>query len=190
MTARQAPCDNAGSFFRPAMSSSSDSPDSIKVQHPVRVCVSADGPAIAAWLSARAPLPVPEARARRVSLDALLEQGGHGVCLVGGGTSTVRDPGEAEAAVACLMPVTLVHSLSLGGRVAMAAEWWPPVDEAAAWLDATCQLLADWCRAHGIRHIRLAPGLVADASRPPRGFQRDADGLWLRSLIPTPKRLG
>ncbi|WP_257991857.1 hypothetical protein [Cupriavidus pauculus] len=175
------------------MSTPSESPNSQKVLYSVRVGVSADGPAIEAWLNARTPLPVPEARARRLSLDALLEQGGHGICVLGGGTSAVRDlldrPGQ-QSTLACLLPVTLVHSLSLGGRVAMAAEWWPPADDAPGWLDAACQLLADWCRAHGIRHIRLAPGLVADALRAPQGFQRDADGLWLRSLIPTPKRLG
>lgn len=169
------------------MSTSSDSPNSSEVLYAIHVGVSADGPAIDAWLDARAPLPVLEARARRLSLDALLEQGGHGICLIGGGTSTVRDPHET---VACLLPVTLVHSLSLGGRVAMAAEWWPPADDAPGWLDALCQTLADWCRAHGIRHIRLAPGLVTDASRAPQGFRLDADGLWLRSLVPTPKRLG
>lgn len=193
MTARQPPCDNAGSFLRPAMSTPSASPRFQKVQYQLRVGVSADGPAIDGWLNARAPLPVPEARARRLSLDALLEQGGHGICLLGGCTSAVREGGdslEADAALACLIPVTLVHSLSLGGRVAMAAEWWPPAADATGWLDAASQLLADWCRAHGIRHIRLAPGLVADASGPPEGFARDADGLWLRSLIPTPKRLG
>jgi len=178
------------------MSTPSDSPNFLEVQHQVRVGVTADGFAIDTWLDARTPLPVPEARARRLSLDALLEQGGHGICLLGCGTSTVRDPGDpgnpgdAPEALACLMPVTLVHSLALGGRVAMAAEWWPPTTDAAGWLDATCQTLADWCRAHGIRHIRLAPGLVADGERAPQGFRRDADGLWLRSLIPTPKRLG
>lgn len=190
MTARKPPCDNAGSFFGRAMSTPSEFPGFQKVQYQIRVGGSADGPAIDAWLNARAPLPVPEARARRLSLDALLEQGGHGICVLGVGTNAVREPGEADTALACLTPVTLVHSLSLGGRVAMVAEWWPPGADAAGWLEATCQLLADWCRAHGIRHIRLAPGLVADAARPPRGFQRDADGLWLRSLIPTPKRLG
>ena len=187
MTGRQPPCDNAGQLLPPAMSTSSDSPNIPEVQYQLRVGVSADGPAIASWLDARAPLPVPEARARRLSLDALLEQGGHGICLLGGGTSAVRDPQET---LACLMPVALVHSLSFGGRVAMVAEWWPPAEDASGWLDASCQMLADWCRAHGIRHIRLAPGLVTGASRAPHGFQRDADGLWLRGLIPTPKRLG
>lgn len=169
------------------MSTSSDSPNFPEVPYAVHVGVSADGPAIDAWLDARVPLPVLEARARRLSLDALLEQGGHGICLMGGSTSAVQ--GSAQT-LACLLPVTLIHSLSLGGRVAMAAEWWPPADNAPGWLDALCQTLADWCRAHGIRHIRLAPGLVTDASRVPQGFQRDAEGLWLRSLVPTPKRLG
>ena len=152
--------------------------------------LSTDGPLVDAWLDARCPLPVPEARARRLSLDALLEQGGHGVCVIGAGTSPVRDPLGGPQALACLMPVTLVHSLALGGRVALVAEWWPPSDAAAGWLEACCRLLADWCRAHGIRHIRLAPGLVADDAGAPQGFQRDADGLWLRSLVPAPKRLG
>lgn len=173
-----------GSISRLVMSLPSDSPNCPEVQQWVRAAISADGPSIDAWLNARAPLPVPEARARRLSLDALLEQGGHGICLAGG-TNAGQDT------LVCLMPVTLVQSLALGGRVAMVAEWWPPAAAAAeSWRDACCAVLADWCRAHGIRHVLLAPGLVADAARPPEGFQRDADGLWLRSLVPTPKRLG
>lgn len=177
-----------GCFSWLVMSTPSHPPDHAEAQYLVRACTSANGPAIEVWLNARAPLPVPEARARRLSLDALLEQGGHGICLIGC-TDQVRDAAP-EVEPACLLPVTLVHSLSLGGRVAMVAEWWAPAGDGAPWLDACCQMLADWCRAHGIRHIRLAPGLVADATRAPAGFRRDTDGLWLRSLVPTPKRLG
>jgi|GEM_PF-1461834 len=162
----------------------------------VRPGVDADAPAIDAWLQARAPLPVPEARARRLSLDALLAQGGQGICLLAG-TNAVPD------ALHCLMPVSLVHHLGTGGRVAMVAEWWPPAGEAPVegdnaadllpgWLAACCAELADWCRAHGIRHIALAPGLVAGLvpGQRPEGFVSDASGLWLRILVPTPKRLG
>ncbi|MDT6962204.1 hypothetical protein QTN24_11920 [Cupriavidus sp. SZY C1] len=166
------------------MSTPSDVSPSHQVPYRVHPATGADGPLLDAWLQARAPLPVPEARARRLSLDALLAQGGEGLCLVGRTSS---------GQPVCLMPVTLVHSLALGGRVAMVAEWWPPADPAEAaeaWRDACCAELADWCRAHGIRHIRLAPTLVADAAQAPDGFRRDADGLWTRSLLPTPKQLG
>ncbi len=77
-----------------------------------------DAPAVDAWLMARMPLAVPEARARRLSLDTLLDQAGHGICLIGS-TKTGSD------AIDCLLPVALVHNLFHGGRVAMVAEWGP-----------------------------------------------------------------
>lgn len=172
------------------MSTPSESQDLPPAQRWVRPGIGADAQVIDTWLMARAPLAVPEARARRQSLEALLEQGGHGICLIGGledGTNAV------QGTFACLLPVALIHSLSTGGHVALAAEWWPPAASVAGapdvWLNDCCTVLADWCRAHGIRHIALAPGLVDSASRAPTGFQRDASGLWLRSLVPTPKWL-
>jgi len=158
----------------------------------VRVGAAADAALLDAWLTARAPLPVPEARARRLSLEALLAQGGHGICLIAEQEAR-GEPG--PRAVQALLPVTLVHSLSTGGRAALAIEWWaPPAADAAAgpapkWLAACCGVLADWCRAHGIRHALLAPGLVPDR-HPPAGFAAGSDGLWHRCLVPTPKRLG
>lgn len=168
------------------MSTPSDPPTSTEPQHWVRPAVTADAPVIDAWLMARMPLPVPEARARRLSLEALLEQGAHGMCLIGG---TNMEPDMIE----CLLPVTLVHSLFNGGRIAMAAEWWPP-DAADApvgvWLAECCAMLADWCRAHGIRHLCLTPAIVGESAPPAGFFQCTADGLWHHSLAPAPKQLG
>ena len=167
-------------------SASPDFPDKLPAQHWVRPGVGADTSAIEAWLATRAPLAVPDARARRLSLDALLAQGGQGICLLGG-TDVVQDTFD------CLLPVSLVHSLSVGGvggRVAMVAEWWAPAMAADAWLAACLAELADWCRAHGIRAIAVAPGLTSDATRPAEGFGPDASGMWVRNLVPTAKRLG
>lgn len=221
MTRLQDPCDNAGLLPARHMFTISNPSESTPPQRWVRPAVTKDAPVVDAWLMRRAPLGVPEARARRVSLDALLDQGSHGICLLGG-TNAVRDN------LACLMPVTLIHSLSTGGRIAMVAEWWPPVSSSdstdageppalasaprplqsqhspqslqssewpaetsvQAWLQECCAVLADWCRAHGIRHIALAQGLVDPGQRAPDGFQRDGSGLWVRSLVPTPKFLG
>jgi hypothetical protein len=171
----------------PFMSTHSDSRIPIETQRWVRPGVTADAESLDAWLMARAPLAVPDARARRLALDALLEQGAHGICLMAG-TDTVRE----------LLPVTLIHSLSTGGRVAIVTEWWPPqvhdgADSAGSadqWLGECCAVLADWCRAHGIRHIFLAPGLVADPAHVPEGFVRGAEGLWRRNLVPVAKQLG
>ncbi|EKZ95538.1 hypothetical protein Cmtc_29720 [Cupriavidus sp. TKC] len=168
------------SFQGPVMSVHPDSPIPIETQRWVRPGVAADAPVLDAWLMARAPLAVPEARGRRLALDALLEQGGHGICLMAG-TDAVR----------ALLPIVLVHSLSTGGRVAMATEWWPPESgDADDWLAECCIVLAEWCRAHGIRHAMLAPGLIADAARAPAGFVRGAEGLWRGNLVPTAKHLG
>jgi len=169
-------------------------PLSSRPQGLVRVGTSADAALIDAWLMARAPLPVPEARARRLSLDALLAQGGQGLCLIDSATADAGNPpGEASPnSVHGLLPVTLIHSLSTGGRVALATEWWGPADAAvsAASLAACCDVLADWCRAHGIRQAWLAAGLLADPAATPRGFTLEADGLLHRGLVPTPKQLG
>ncbi len=183
MTTRQPPCDNARLVSQPAMSSPSEPQDLSATQRWVRPGVNADAPALDVWLMGRAPLPVPEMRARRLSLEALLEQGGHGICLLGG-TNAVH------ATFDCLLPVTLIHSLSTGGRVAMVAEWCPPAALPALWLGLCCTVLADWCRAHGIRRICMAPGVVSDAGMAPEGFQPDPTGLWVRNLVPTPKQLG
>lgn len=170
------------------------SPHSSRPQGLVRVGTHADAALIDAWLMACAPLSVPEARARRLSLDALLAQGGQGLCLIDSAPAEAENPSGVEIpnTVHGLLPVTLIHSLSTGGRVALAAEWWGPRDAAAsaASLAACCDVLADWCRAHGIRQVRLAPGLLADSSAAPRGFTQGADGLLHRSLMPTPKQLG
>ncbi|CAG2138632.1 hypothetical protein LMG26411_01590 [Cupriavidus numazuensis] len=164
----------------PASSPQSESPP----QYQVRLGTSADASALDAWLQAAAPLPVPVARARRLVLDGLLAQSGQGACLL-------VDTGSGGFA-ACL-PVALHPSLAFGGLTACATEWW--VDAAAmgtpaGYLEACLDTLADWCRAHGIRHILLAPALAADMSSGPTGFVRHASGLWHRSLSPAPKALG
>ena len=174
-----------GCLEGPSMPAHPADPDPVsRIHHDpqrwVRPGVAADAPLLDAWLMTRAPLAVPEARARRLALDALLEQGGHGICLMAG-----------TDAVQAVLPVTLVHSLSTGGRVAMATEWWPPESgDADDWLGECCVVLAEWCRAHGIRYAFLAPGLVVDATQAPAGFVRGPEGLWRRNLVPTAKHLG
>ena len=148
-------------------------------QHQVRLGVSADAPALDAWLQAAMPLPVPAARARRLVLEGLLAQSGQGACLLA----------MHEHDIAACLPVALVPSLEFGGLVACATEWWPS-DAAASGsgcLAACLATLADWCRAHGIRHLLLAPGLAADV---PTGFARHHSGLWHRMVVPAPKTLG
>ena len=169
--------------FQPAMPSDPDFSrhSESSPQHQVRLGTSVDASTLDAWLQAAAPLPVPAARARRLVLDGLLAQSGQGACLL-------VDAGEGGI-TACL-PVALHPSLAFGGLTACATEWW--IDPAAIGTQAGClnaclATLADWCRAHGIRHILLAPVLAAD--KPP-GFVRDASGLWHRSLSPAPKTLG
>lgn len=150
-----------------------------------RLAESADADRLDAWLAVWRPLPVPEARARRLSLEALLAQGGQGVCVtceLTDGTNPVR----------MLLPATLVHDLAHAGRVAMVADWWCDAgagDVAREGFAACLALLADWCRAHGIRHILAAPALLSEAEAP-QGFVRDASGLWRRDCMPTAKRLG
>jgi hypothetical protein len=148
-------------------------------QHQVRLGVRADAPALDAWLQAAMPLPVPAARARRLVLEGLLAQSGQGACLLA----------MHEDDIAACLPVALVPSLEFGGLVACATEWWPSdaAVSGSGCLGACLATLADWCRAHGIRHILLAPGLAQDA---PTAFTRHHSGLWHRLLVPAPKTLG
>jgi hypothetical protein len=114
-------------------------------------------------------------------LEALLAQAGQGACLL-----AMNECGE----IAACLPVALVPSLEFGGLVACATEWWASgaVSPGSGCFEACLVTLADWCRAHGIRHVLLAPGLAGDA--PPAGFARHASGLWHRVLAPAPKTLG
>ncbi|MFJ4290283.1 hypothetical protein ACIP1U_10905 [Cupriavidus sp. NPDC089707] len=169
---------------------SSDRPDAAP-QRPipqlwVRAGQSADGAMLEAWLAAVQPMPVPAARARRLMLDALLAQSGRGICLLAHGAAP-------DDVLACL-PVVLVPSLELAGLAALATEWWvrPGLDAgmARACLDASCDTLADWGRAHGIRHALLTPALAGAHGGAPPGFAPHAGGMWLRSLVPAAKVLG
>ncbi|WP_423195348.1 MULTISPECIES: hypothetical protein [unclassified Cupriavidus] len=157
----------------------------------VRLAETTDAALLDDWLAMLRPLPVPEARARRLALAALLAQGGQGLAVMAG-----------TDAVQALMPATLVHDLSHAGRVAMVADWW--CAESAAlpaasvapdrspappgWFACCANLLADWCRAHGIRHLLIAPALIPDAARTD-AYQRDPSGLWRRDCMPAPKAL-
>lgn len=139
---------------------------------------------LASWLDQARPLPVPEQRGRALLLEAVLGRAEQGGCLL-----LERDGG----LTGCL-PFSLVPSLALGGLAALALEWWGGDEDAeggtsADGLAACCAVLADWCRAHGIRHLLLAPGLV-HAVAPPAGFALDAAGMWRRALTPAAKRLG
>ncbi len=157
---------------------------SLASQHRVRPGVTSDALVLDAWLQTIAPLPVPAARARRLMLDSMLAQGGQGVCLLVEGPDGVH---------ACL-PVALIHSLSFAGLTACATEWWttPGASHASgAWLVACLETLADWCRAHGIRQILLAPALVdGSAGVAPPGLSPHASGMWHRQVPPAAKTLG
>ncbi|WP_354687717.1 hypothetical protein [Cupriavidus necator] len=139
-----------------------------------------------AWLAAVRPLPVPAARARRLMLDELLAQSGRGICLIAHGPAP-------DDVLACL-PVALVPSLGFAGLAACAMEWWvrPGLSPAAGrdCLERCCDTLADWGRAHGIRHALLAPGVVTGHGGPPPGFGPHGSGMWHRSLVPAAKVLG
>lgn len=150
---------------------------------PTRLATGADAAALDAWLQSRQPLAVPAARARRAMLDALLGQGGQGLCVVAD---------HPDGAPRACVPVTLAPSLSLYGQACCITEWWSDRDgrddrEDEPALDACLDLLADWCRAHGVRHILLAPGL---RSSPPDGFAPHPGGMWHASTAPAAKVLG
>ncbi|AQV96064.1 hypothetical protein BJN34_19510 [Cupriavidus necator] len=179
-----------------AMHAVPDSPDSSDVpdrpgapapQGLVRLGLGADAAVLEAWLDAVQPLPVPAARARRQMLDDLLAQSGRGICLL------ACDAQAPHGLLACL-PVTLLPSLELAGLAACATEWWvrAGLDAAASrtCLAACCATLADWGRAHGIRHALLAPALVAGHGGAPPGFSLHGNGMWHLGLVPAAKVLG
>lgn len=174
----------------PPLPDGSGRPDATTQQpHPqlwVRAGLGADGVMLEAWLAEARPLPVPAARARRLMLDELLAQSGRGICLLACGAAP-------DHVLACL-PVALVPSLELAGLAALATEWWVDprlgADMARACLNASCDTLADWGRAHGIRHALLAPALAGAYGGAPPGFAPHASGMWLRSLVPAAKVLG
>lgn len=174
-----------------------DSPDSPDVppdrpgapapQGLVRLGLGADAAMLVDWLDAIRPLPVPAARARRLMLDDLLAQSGRGICLLACDAQAPHD------LLACL-PVALLPSLELAGLTACATEWWvrPGLDAGASrtCLASCCATLADWGRAHGIRHALLAPALAAGHGGAPPGFSLHGNGMWHRSLVPAAKVLG
>ncbi|MBY4897672.1 hypothetical protein [Cupriavidus sp. AU9028] len=150
----------------------------------VRAATRADREALAAWLQARHPLPAIARRGRDEALCRLLDRPELGLCLLA----------QAGGAWSACMPVHLLPRLDLGGLAVLAAEWWSgSVAEPAyrALLLAACRnWLADWCRAHGVRHLLLAPALApapddADAAM----VQPLPDGLWHRDLAPAAKVL-
>ncbi|MGO4327753.1 hypothetical protein AB4Z48_05490 [Cupriavidus sp. 2TAF22] len=154
----------------------------------IRLATAADAPALSDWLQAARPLPVAAARARSALVESLLARPERGACVV------------AEAAgqqvLGCL-PVTLVPHLGLAGLAAFVAEWWArPVAETgtaavanAALFQGCCDLLADWCRAHGVRHLLLSPALLTVRQAEAAGFVPCA-GLWHCNLAPAHKDLG
>ncbi|MGT2430584.1 hypothetical protein ACU4HD_21305 [Cupriavidus basilensis] len=65
------------------------------------------------------------------------------------------------------------HISNWSGLAALAVEWWVGAEAAQedpAVLLACCDLLADWCRAHGVRHMLLAPALLAGSQADSAGF--------------------
>ncbi|MDF3834487.1 hypothetical protein P3W85_16215 [Cupriavidus basilensis] len=148
----------------------------------IRLAGTADSETLCAWLQSRQPLPVAATRARQALVEGLLARPERGACVLA----------EAAAGLVGCLPVALVPHLGLAGLAALATEWWDdgtPSQDAAVLL-ACCDLLADWCRAHGVRHLLLAPGLLAASQAAAAGFLPQAGGLWHRNLSPAPKTLG
>ncbi|WP_237716969.1 hypothetical protein [Cupriavidus basilensis] len=161
------------------------SPESASPLASVRLAGTADAHSLGAWLQSRHPLPVAAARARQALLEGLLARPERGACVV---VETTAGP----QWLGCL-PVTLVPHLELAGLAALATEWWCggvlAGQDAALLLDC-CGLLADWCRAHGVRHLLLAPALLTAAQAAPAGFVPHGSGLWHLNLSPAAKMLG
>ncbi|WP_233472369.1 hypothetical protein [Cupriavidus respiraculi] len=153
--------------------SSIPAPDSFAI----RIATPADAAALADWLHAHWPLPQLAARGRRAALERLLARPELGACVI---AETAGGPR------ACL-PALLSPHLGLHGLVAQASEWWEDGTPASgAYFDACLAALAEWCAAHGVRHLLLAPGLpVAPARR-----RRHASGLWHIGVEPGAKLLG
>lgn len=152
----------------------------------IRQAFPADQPMLADWLQACAPAPVLLQRGRAAMLERLLQRPELGLCLLAS---------DGAALVGCL-PVQLVPRLDLGGLAAMATEAWrlPGAHESGAILASCRDWLADWCRAHGVRHLLWAPGLPAagESGEPGEsgsGLSRLPCGLWHRDLAPAVKQL-
>ncbi len=97
----------------------------------MRVGTSADAALIDALADGpRATCPCPRPAPAGCHWMHSLAQGGQGLCLIDSATADAGNPpGEASPnSVHCPLPVTLIHSLSTGGRVALATEWWGPAD--------------------------------------------------------------
>jgi hypothetical protein len=146
----------------------------------------ADAGMLCTWLQSRQTLPITAARARQALVESLLARPERGVCVL------AMSEGTPPPQLLGCLPVVLVPHLELSGLAALATEWWTAAavaQEDAALLVACCDLLADWCRAHGVRHLLLAPALLG-APQAAAGFVAHASGLWHRNLSPAPKILG
>ncbi len=147
---------------------------------------------IDAWLMAHAPLAVPEAsRPQAVAGSTSWRRVRQGLCLIDGTISRCWKLWAARRAptrcVVCYRS-TLIHSLSTGGRACagggvVGAAALDDLAASAASLAACCDVLVDWCRAHEVSVVWLAPGLLPlrSRSRAPRGFAPGADGLLHRA---------
>ncbi|WP_244258931.1 hypothetical protein, partial [Cupriavidus gilardii] len=140
----------------------------------------ADQPMLADWLQTCAPAAVLLQRGRAAMLERLLQRPELGLCLLAQQQGTL---------VGCV-PVQLMARLDLGGLAAMVGEAWclPGTHESGAILASCRDWLADWCRAHGVRHLLWAPGLPG-AGEPDSGLSRLPCGLWHRDLAPAAKQL-
>ncbi len=154
----------------------------------IRQAFPADHAMLADWLHACAPAPVLLQRGRAAMLERLLERPELGLCLLAW----------HDAALVGCVPVQLAPRLDLGGLAALAAEAWclPGTHESGAILASCRDWLADWCRAHGVRHLLWAPGLPGAGepdgspdSGPDSGLSPLPCGLWHRDLAPAAKQL-
>ncbi|MGY8526498.1 hypothetical protein [Paracidovorax citrulli] len=149
----------------------------------VRAAGPADQARLGDWLQTLDPLPPVGRRARDEALARLLDRPELGLCLLAG---------EDDAWSACL-PAHLLPRLDLAGLAVLAAQWCSAAEpQRQRLLLAACRdWLADWCRAHGVRHLLLAPALApAEGEADFAGARRLPDGLWHLDLAPAAKLLG
>lgn len=145
----------------------------------IRIATPPDAPALAQWLQANWPQPALADRSRRAMLDHLLARPELGACVIA----------ESDGRPRACLPAQLAPHLGLHGLVAQVTEWWSGAahrHESGADFAACLAALADWCAAHGIRHMLLAPDLPVDPDR----CVRHASGLWQIGIAPAPKSLG
>lgn len=147
----------------------------------VRQAVANDAARLADWLDAGAPLPELARRHRRAMLDTMLSRPEAGPCVLA----------EQGGVPQGLLTVQLAPRLDLAGLAAVVGEWWclRGAHESGAMLTLCCDWLADWCRAHGVRHLLVSAEVAGQAEALTAATRPAACGLRHRDLAPAVKQL-